>query len=227
MPKILQIETSTDVCSVALCKNGQLLHLAETNVANSHTEQLTLLIQKCMQNAGCTYPELDAIALSDGPGSYTSLRIGAATAKGICYATGTKLITIDSLSILSQGINPSYLLEPNDVIIPMIDARRMEVYAAVYNAQKINIRPVDAIILEEDVFAQYDQNIHICGSGAEKFIQAFPKDNIKLHHTKTSAIYMTNLALDAYIQSQFSDVAYFAPSYFKAPNITKSTKKYF
>ena len=226
MPLILQIETSTEVCSVALCQNGSLLYLAESDEQNSHTEKLTLLIEHCMQQAGYTYHQLDAIALSDGPGSYTSLRIGAATAKGICYTTDKPLITFDSLKILAHGVEVS-CLNKDDIIIPMIDARRMEVYTAIYDANYSNVVETHAHILDEHTFVDYKCTKHLCGSGVEKFIKAYPSDLFKIHHTKTSASFMNKLSLDAFNNSQFSDVAYFTPEYFKAPNITKSTKKIF
>jgi tRNA threonylcarbamoyladenosine biosynthesis protein TsaB len=226
MPLILQLETSTEVCSVALSKNGIVLYLAESDKSNSHTEMLTMLIQECMANTGYNYAQLDAIAISQGPGSYTSLRIGSATAKGLCYAANKPLITLDSLKILACGLE-SCKIAQNDLIVPMIDARRMEVYTAIYNKDLIPLEDVHALILDEQAFNSYDQLKHVCGSGAEKFMTAFKRSDVILHHKKTSATFMSTLSLQAFLNNTFSDVAYFSPEYFKAPNITKSTKKIF
>jgi tRNA threonylcarbamoyladenosine biosynthesis protein TsaB len=133
---------------------------------------------------------------------------------------------LDSLTILAHGIE-NLALGVNDVIIPMIDARRMEVYTAIYNKDMTIEEDVHALILDEHSFINYKGIKHICGSGAEKFCLNYPKEDHKLHHRVTSAKYMNVLALLAFDQKIFSDVAYFTPQYFKAPNITKSTKKIF
>jgi tRNA threonylcarbamoyladenosine biosynthesis protein TsaB len=156
MPLILQIETSTEICSVALSKNGQLLYSVESDDPNSHTEKLTLLIQTCMVQTGYSFKQLDAIALSDGPGSYTSLRIGAATAKGICYAMDIPLLTFNSLTILANGID-TLLIGSDDIILPMIDARRMEVYTAVYDKQLKQLEEIQPLILDTQSFTNYTQ----------------------------------------------------------------------
>lgn len=226
MPLILQIETSTEICSVALSKNGQLLYSVESDDPNSHTEKLTLLIQTCMVQTGFSFKQLDAIALSDGPGSYTSLRIGAATAKGICYAMDIPLLTFNSLTILANGID-TLLIGSDDIILPMIDARRMEVYTAVYDKQLKQLEEIQPLILDTQSFTNYTQIKHLCGNGAEKFITNFPDDRLKLHFQRTSATFMTALSFQSFQNKVFSDVAYFTPEYYKGPNITKSTKKIF
>lgn len=228
-PLLLLLETSTDVCSVSLSCNGEIIEERHTLEANSHTEHLTLLIQTCLVEAGLRPSSLDAIALSGGPGSYTSLRIGAATAKGLCYATGCPLISLSSLDILAAGI-PEHLLLPGDFIIPMLDARRMEVYMAVYDHNVMKCSDEAPVILDSDSLKAWmkDGNrIHLCGNGASKFMNAFPGQQYILHHVHTSSVYMQSLALAAFGRQQFEDVAYFTPHYFKAPNITVSSKKIF
>jgi tRNA threonylcarbamoyladenosine biosynthesis protein TsaB len=227
MALILQLETSTEVCSVALSKNGQLIHCYETSDSNSHTEKLTLLISKCMNDAGHKISQIDAVAVSDGPGSYTSLRIGVATSKGICYATGCPLIIVNSLNTLANGITKDKI-HPNDIIVPMIDARRMEVYMAVFDDTFNIIDPTKAVILDSDsfsLFAGTKNRIHLCGNGAQKWWDIYATDQFSIHHTTTSAKYMTADAYNAYLEKRFTDMIDYTPNYFKSPNITKSLKK--
>lgn len=229
MALILQLETSTEVCSVALSKNGQLIQCYETSDSNSHTEKLTLLISQCLIDAGYKISQIDAVAISDGPGSYTSLRIGAATSKGICYATGCPLIIVNSLSTLAYGI-PKDKIHPNDIIVPMIDARRMEVYMSVLDDGYNIIDPTKSAILDGDSFSLYTgtkNNIHLCGNGAKKWWDIYGTNQFYIHHTNTSAKYMTTEAFNAYIEKRFTGIIDYTPNYFKSPNITKSLKKIF
>lgn len=227
MALILQIETSTEVCSVALSKNGQLIHCYETSESNSHTEKLTLLISQCLIDAGYKISQLDAVAVSDGPGSYTSLRIGVATSKGICYATGCPLIIVNSLSTLAYGITKDNIHQ-NDIIVPMIDARRMEVYMAVLDDSYNIIDPTKAAILDSDSFSFFTgikNNIHLCGNGAQKWWDIYGTDQFSIHHINTSAKFMTTESYNAYLENRFTDMIDYTPNYFKSPNITKSLKK--
>ncbi len=229
MQHILHIESSTEICSVALSVGDNLLLLKESDVSNSHTEKLTILISDCIKESGLTMLELDAIAISDGPGSYTSLRIGAATAKAMCYALNIPLISLGSLSILAHGVDLS-LINAKDFIVPMIDARRMEVYSCLYDSKLNMLNENEAIVLTEKTFEhlmEHNACLHICGSGAHKYHEAFPNPYIKMHHTQTSAAFMVSLASLAYREKVFADIAYFSPNYLKDPNITKSTKKLF
>lgn len=226
MALILQIETSTELCSVAISQDGVCVSQLSSDIPNSHTEMLTILIQQCMDQKCVSFKQLDAVALSSGPGSYTSLRVGASTVKGICFAMDLPLITIDSLKVLAHGINVNDIAD-DDVIVPMIDARRMEVYTSTYNKVLQPIQPIEATILNEDSFKEYPSKIHLCGSGAKKFVDAYNHSSLILHHEFTNAKFMTLPSADAYAKGQFSDVAYFSPEYIKAPNIIKSEKKYF
>ncbi|MCZ2102301.1 MAG: tRNA (adenosine(37)-N6)-threonylcarbamoyltransferase complex dimerization subunit type 1 TsaB [Chitinophagales bacterium] len=228
MPIILNIETSTDVCSVAVAVDGNTIMLQESKVSNSHTEKLTLLIEACLREAGIQKHQLDAIAVCDGPGSYTSLRIGAATAKAMCYALDKPLITVDSLTILAYGV-PEALLGDNNIAIAMIDARRNEVYAGVYGKSYEVLLPKAPVILDENPFETfYDgRHIYICGNGAVKYYQQYGDSNTHIQHECTSARYMEVVTSQAFEENQFASVAYFTPDYIKAPNITKSTKNLF
>jgi tRNA threonylcarbamoyladenosine biosynthesis protein TsaB len=229
MALLLQLETSTEFCSVSLAENGRLLYLEETNSANSHASLLTPMISACLQHAGKTTAQLDAVAISSGPGSYTSLRIGGATAKGICYGADLPLIALDSLLVLAAGIDPAVVGE-EDVLLPMIDARRMEVYTCVFDKNLGIRRGIEAKILDSQSFNELSNGkntLHICGNGAPKFLSVTPHSNIVMHHTQASSTWMTQLAWCAYKKKEFAEIAAFSPVYFKEANITVSKKKYF
>lgn len=223
---ILCIETSTDVCSVALCNNSKVISSKSSDVPNSHTEQLTLIIAEVLKNADVLLSHLSAIAISHGPGSYTSLRVGASTAKGLCYTLDIPLIALGSLDILASSLNSSNL---HGVIMPMIDARRMEVYTSIYIGDTLK-KPMHALILESETIAELIEaygHVHVCGSGAMKCYELIGQENATLHHTTANAIHMVDLAYIAYGNEAFEDVAYYNPEYLKSPNITISSKKFF
>src|SRR6476661_4332435 len=149
MALILLLETATSVCSVAVAEDGKLLAIHEESEKNIHATHLTLFIENVMQQAGRSLSDLDAIAVSMGPGSYTGLRIGVSTAKGLCYAMDKPLIGINTLESMAAVIANS----STSLYVPMIDARRMEVYTAVYDADLKEILPTQAMILDEQSFA--------------------------------------------------------------------------
>lgn len=227
MAYILQLETSTDVCSVAIGHNGSTVCLLESQRPNSHTEQLTVLIMDCLTQTGISPGELSAVALSDGPGSYTSLRVGAATAKGLCFACNIPLITISSLQILMHGVK-SDALKAGDLVIAMIDARREEVYGSVFNRERMELMPPRSIILDEDDMTTYRSDHvtwHMCGNGTIKFRAYERGQKCMYHHTTASAEYMTGAAWEAYNNAIFKQVDTFSPDYIKMPHITSSRKK--
>ncbi len=228
MPTILQLETSTEVCSVAISNDGKLVAISESHVHNSHSEIITTLIENCLSESGLTLHQVNAIAISDGPGSYTSLRVGTATAKGLCYGLGIPLIAIDSLQILAAGVDQAQI-GAGDAIIPMIDARRMEVYTSVFNKELNKTLETKAHILDENSLNVLTAaaTVHLCGTGATKFFEHYPSSRLHLHHIQTSAAYMGELALKKYQAKEYVDTAYYVPNYFKAPNITKSNKNLF
>ncbi len=169
MALILSIETALDVCSVALHENGQLLHTLEISEPRSHASRLAPLIQQLNQLTGIALSRLTAIAVSAGPGSYTGLRIGISTAKGLCYALDIPFIALDTLDIMAQTARQ--LCEPNDWLCPVIDARRMDIYYKILDAQNRPLMPATAATLHESLFQPYfqqQQTICFVGNAAEK-----------------------------------------------------------
>jgi tRNA threonylcarbamoyladenosine biosynthesis protein TsaB len=217
MAVILGIETSGDLCSVALFDtNSGLLASIERNEKNIHASALTSLIQQCVTENDITLNQLDAIALSKGPGSYTGLRVGASTAKGLCYALQIPLIAVDTLKVMVRGF-----IEQNNkasVICPMIDARRMEVFTAVFSTEAEIITPVHAEILNEDSFIPwFDKPAAFIGNGALK-MKTFSKNfiNASFYPEFTAkASFLVTDALKKWEQKEFEDVALFEPFYLK------------
>ena len=223
---ILCLETSTAVCSVALEENGKVIALRESLDGQNHAEKITIFIDEVMKEANVSYRDLDAVATSMGPGSYTGLRIGVSTAKGLCYAMEKPLIAVDTLAAMAYGFKDykttrlqDYKLESTDILCPMIDARRMEVYSAFFNEQLERISETNAIIIDENSFMEMKQNNHLYlfGDGADKLASLFENDeNItvveKFH---CSAAYMAELADKAFKNNDFVDTAYFEPFYLK------------
>jgi tRNA threonylcarbamoyladenosine biosynthesis protein TsaB len=218
MAFILNLETATTVCSVALAKDGQLLSQKELNGDYTHAENLTLFIEAVVKEAKLSLKNLDAIAVSKGPGSYTGLRIGVSTAKGLCYSLDKPLIAINTLEHSAYGCSLMHG-KSNDLFCPMIDARRMEVYCAVYDKSNKLIRSTAAEIIDEQSFQDLleKQTVYFFGDGAEKCKSILsPHPNaIFLDHLYPSANNMITLAAHAFQKKQFEDVAYFEPFYLK------------
>ena len=217
MATILQLETATQVCSAALSKNGETIAVKELQANNIHAGSLTLFIQEVMRMAGINYGDLDAIAVSKGPGSYTGLRIGVSTAKGLCFALDKPLIGIGTLPMMASGFLKA---EPgfDGLICPMIDARRMEVFTAVYNANLDPVEEVTAKIVNPESFLEYldERSITFIGDGADKCKSAITHANAKFSNENfNSASNMSKLAYQAFKKSEFEDVAYFEPFYLK------------
>ena len=164
MTYILNLETATKNCSVSISQNGKTILCKEMAEAGySHAEKLHVFIEECLKESNITFKELSAIAVSQGPGSYTGLRIGVSAAKGLCFALDIPLIAIDTLQVLASKLTIS-----EGIIIPMIDARRMEVYSAIFNFKFEKIREVQAEILTENSFEEIAESIHFVGDCAEK-----------------------------------------------------------
>ncbi len=218
---ILCLETATPVCSVALNSACCTLAMRETEGQNAHSEKITNFIREVMEEAKINYPQLDAVAVSQGPGSYTGLRIGVSTAKGICYAADLPLMAIDTLEAMAYGMKDKLgsQIGPDDLLIPMIDARRMEVYASVFDANLNKINDTAALVIEENSFEDLrkDHRLWLFGDGAPKLSKLFESQpNIHIiDGFKPSAAYMKVLAERALQQQQFVDVAYFEPFYLK------------
>lgn len=220
MPDILLIETSTNVCSVGLARNGILKAVRESSDQKSHAGKIALFIDEVMREAAVQYESLSAVAVSSGPGSYTGLRIGVSSAKGICYALGIPLIAIDTMQALATGFLAEHhsKLNPDDILIPMTDARRMEVYAALFNAEGARKSPTEAIVLNENSFQNISTGtIWLFGDGAAKTTGLFanrPEIVISASFVP-SARYLLRPALKSFSGSEFADLAYFEPFYLK------------
>ena len=218
---ILCLETATPVCSVALNSACCTLALRETEGQNAHSEKITTFIQSVLDEAGIDYSKLDAVAVSKGPGSYTGLRIGVSTAKGICYAADLPMMAIDTLEAMAHGMKDKLgsQIGPDDLFIPMIDARRMEVYAAVFDANLQKINDTAALVIDENSFEELrkDHRLWLFGDGAPKLKKVFENQpNISIvEGFKPSAGYMRLLAEQALQKQDFVDVAYFEPFYLK------------
>lgn len=228
MALIIHIETATPVCSVALSENGVLLQLRETSEKNSHSAVITLFIDEVMKAAGKEYHQLDAVAVSMGPGSYTGLRIGVSTAKGICYAIDKPLIAISTLQAMAAGVKKEIeSLGTPSLFCPMIDARRMEVYNALYNPDLSVYRETCADIITSGSF--HDElerfRIQFFGNGAEKcrpLLESHP-NAVFPEDFSISAAHMISLAEEKYSGKEFADVVYFEPYYLKdfIPGVTR------
>lgn len=227
---ILQIETATSVCSCALSWKGETIALKELNQPNVHIEKLTLLIAEVMEAAGRTLGDLEAVAVSMGPGSYTGLRIGVSTAKGLCYALDIPLLAVNTLDTMAAGFMEQYPERAEQALIcPMIDARRREVYSAIYTTNLDLVAPVAARIIDENSFfdASISDKLVLFGDGAEKFEDTFAgsKSVEVMLGFVNSARYLSKPAYQKAQQGAFEDVAYFEPFYLKDFVPTKPKKK--
>lgn len=224
MSIILNIETATKNCSVSIADKGKILAIKELNNGNySHAEVLHPFIVDVLREANITSDYIDAVAVSKGPGSYTGLRIGVSAAKGLCFAFDKPLISIDTLTSLSHSITID-----NGFIVPMIDARRMEVYAAVFNEKNELIREIKADIIDESSFSEYLKisKVYFLGDGAQKCKETILHENAVFVDNKfPSAKEMAQLSYDKYKISDIENVAYFEPFYLKDFVVIPEKKK--
>jgi len=215
MALILLIETATKSCSVALAFNEQIIACnEEVNENYSHAEKLNVFIKDLFRNKDLALQNLDAIAVSKGPGSYTGLRIGVSTAKGLCYALGKPLISISTLRAMAFGMAQK---EASNLYCPMIDARRMEVYTAFYNASNKRIRGINANIINENSYQkELNSKVLFFGDGAKKCKKIITHKNAKfLDEVYPSSKDMLFLAKQKFDNKDFEDIAYFEPYYLK------------
>lgn len=222
MNYILNIETATKNCSLALAQEGKIILCKEiAEEGYSHAERLHVFIEEIIQEAGITFQDLTAIAVSQGPGSYTGLRIGVSAAKGLCFALNIPLIAVDTLQVLASQASIS-----EGVIIPMIDARRMEVYSAIFNSKLEKQREVQAEVITENSFESITEPVYFVGDCANKCQSVLIKTNfVFLEEFKyPSSKEMSTLSFAKFQQSDFEDVAYFEPYYLKDFMITTSKK---
>ena len=227
MAIILQIETATPVCSVALAIDGKCVAFKELIKENSHSSLLTVMIDELLQEQGLIPQQLDAIAVSKGPGSYTGLRIGASVAKGLCYAMDKPLIVISTLKAIAWSIRETFGIKNNTLYCPMIDARRMEVYATIVDCDLNAIMEDVAVLLDEQTFSDLlkENTIIFAGDGSEKSKTILTSPNAKFVNTLASARWMCELAEKAFQEKVFADTAYFAPFYLKEFQTTVPRKK--
>ncbi|WP_289054731.1 tRNA (adenosine(37)-N6)-threonylcarbamoyltransferase complex dimerization subunit type 1 TsaB [Carboxylicivirga marina] len=231
MAKILSIETSTGVCSVAYSENGEVVASKELYQINSHASNLTVLIEELFaQNNTPDMKDIDAVAVSSGPGSYTGLRIGVSTAKGICYALNKPVIAIDSMHILTQPlVNKEWeKSELPTVFCPLMDARRMEVYTAVFDSDLNIIEEISAKIVDEETFLKWlsVNRVVFFGNGADKCKEVIQHENaIFVDGCHPLAKNLAPLAEQYFAEEKFEDVAYFEPFYLKDFVATTPKKK--
>ncbi len=213
MSWILHLETSTKVCSVALSLNAELKSLLEiADDQFSHGEQLTLLIEAALKENHIQASDLSAVSIASGPGSYTGLRIGVSTAKGLCYALKIPLISIDSLTSMAYLARKKH---PGKTLCPMIDARRMEVYATIFNADFIVVKPMSADVLDELSYTALEPFVFF-GDGASKMIEMWQGRSVEYDETLVcSAEGQVTLAFEKLQKGEVEDVAYFEPLYLK------------
>jgi tRNA threonylcarbamoyladenosine biosynthesis protein TsaB len=223
MAKILCIDTATTICSVAIAENGELQDLIESKEKNAHGSVLTLLIQEILDKNHCSFGQLDAVAVSKGPGSYTGLRIGVSAAKGICYGSGLPLLGISTLQSMAalalvQDRVPERLAA-GAWLCPLIDARRMEVYTAFYDQELTAQCEVEAKVIDEHSFSDIlqERELIFFGNGMEKCKATLGQHRraIFLDNIETSATGLTNLAEICYNHKQFDNMAYMEPFYLK------------
>jgi len=227
---ILCLETSTKACSVAIGQNGKVIAVKESlDEKHSHTENLTLYIEDVCRQAKIHLGDIDAVAVSKGPGSFTGLRIGVSAAKGLCYALDKPLLAINSLEAMAAGLihQPLTINHQPSLFCPMIDARRMEVYCAVFDEQLKEIKKTSADIIDSNSFSELLQKhtIYFFGDGAAKCRSTISHPNaIFLDNINPSAKFMVPLAEKLFSEKKFEDVAYFEPFYLKDffnPSVSK------
>lgn len=218
MPYILNIETATKNCSVAIAKSGQIVVCKEmAEEGYSHAEKLHVFIEQVLNDAGIGFKDLAAVAVSQGPGSYTGLRIGVSAAKGLCFALDIPLIAVDTLATLAAQAKIN-----DGVVIPVIDARRMEVYSAIFDSDNHKIREVAAEIITEDSFQNLSDTVYFVGDCLEKCKTVLKKDNFIFLDPVVypSANEMAVLSFEKFKKEDTVDVAYFEPYYLKDFMIT-------
>ena len=218
MKYILCIETATTTCSVALFNDNKQAALIETNQENAHSTTLTVFIEKIIAENNVDTKKIEYVAVSNGPGSYTGLRIGVSAAKGFCYGASIPMISIPTTEIIAQHCIEQIKIHENDLICSMIDARRMEVYHGIYNSNIQLQNKIEPHIVTENSYIELLEKgtIHFCGNGAFKIENTISHPNIQLHkNIQLSAKYMIQPALRRIESKDFADLAYDQPIYLK------------
>ena len=234
MALILCIETGTDICSVGIVNNGELISLRESDSGRDHAKKVAVFVDELLSENNIDPEQIDAVAVGEGPGSYTGLRIGVSFAKGLCYGLGKPLIAVSSLAALTAVAIEDYKAGILDIenwdsalLCPMIDARRMEVYTQVFDSKANPLNDVTAEVVDENTLAELrakTENFVIFGSGAAKCAEVL---GAKLIEITPSVRGMAAIAEKKYTNGDFADVAYFEPYYLKDFVVTTSKKKLF
>lgn len=227
MAKILSIESSTNVCSVAIHEQANLVASQNYHLDHSHSSLLPEIIRQLLINCETKLEDLDAVAISIGPGSYTGLRIGVSTAKGLAFANKTPLLALDTLSIMCESID-SEMLPPGSLLCPMIDARRMEVYCSVQDINRQILWNSRPLIVDEESLSEFSESpVFIFGNGADKCKPVLNQTNFHYISDKFPlAQHMGTLAFNKFKNKEFEDMAYLEPNYLKAFRTNKPAVKF-
>ncbi len=231
---MLCIETGTDVCSAALAINGKLIALRESDEGHDHARNIAMFVDEMLRENDLTAEDLDAVAIGRGPGSYTGLRIGTAFAKGLCYGLGIPLVAVDSLESLARiavedhqlGIIESECWE-STLLCPMIDARRMEVFCAIYDTSMKRVSEVEAKVINSESFAEERGacgELLLFGSGAAKCDEVLSGKGVRVVSVTASARGLCSVAYEKLMEGATEDIAYFEPFYLKDFVVTRSKK---
>lgn len=221
---ILSIETSTKVCSVALHKNGEVLSKQLHQIEKSHSSLLPSIVIDICKEVNVAFEDLNAIAVSSGPGSYTGLRIGVSTAKGFAYTLGIPLIGIPTLDIMLEAVRGKF--QGDFYLCPMMDARRMEVYTQMEDQNGSVVWELQPKILDEETFNAFEKPVYVFGDGMPKFREIVQQDNlIFIDDIYPDAVYMGRMAFEHFQKAKFEDVAYFEPNYLKEWRTTTPKKQ--
>ena len=230
MSKIILIETSTSLCSVAIAVDGVIAGSRESDKPKAHASLTSVFVKELLDEQGLFVKDCDAVCVSAGPGSYTGLRVGASTAKGLCFGADIKLLSVPTTDILvAQAIGGNLLPEGCRYIVPMIDARRMEVYSALYDSKGTRLTDTRAEIIDPDSYSSQlaEGSVLFIGDVAAKCSEVIRSDNARFIQTCPHASAMLKPACEAFEKEEWQDVAYFEPFYLKQYIATTSTKKLF
>lgn len=219
MATILHIETSTDICSVAVSEDGQVIFEEQDHSGPNHAERLGVFVDEALSFTDSHAIPFDAVAVSCGPGSYTGLRIGVSMAKGVCYARSLKLVAVPTLELLCVPVLlREVIAEESALLCPMLDARRMEVYAALYDRGLNTVREIRADVVDEQTYKPWldERPVYFFGNGAKKCMDIIAHPNARyLDGVEPIAKWMQPLAERRFLNGRFEDVAYFVPFYLK------------
>ncbi len=218
MIRILCIETSLDYCSVSIIEDGKVIDSENINIKKSHSEFILILIKDLLKRIKISLNQLSAIAVSEGPGSYTGLRIGVSTAKGLCFSLDLPLLSVNSLDLMIYDVKKKNLVESGSLLCPMIDARRMEVYTKIVKDDLIIIKDTHAKILSNNSFNSLLKfnKINFFGNGSTKFKKIIKSNNaLFIEKIIPEAINFDQIVHDKYLEGKFEDLINFEPNYLK------------